>query len=96
MGTSEGGGPFKLAVVNALWSQQGLTLQAPFLDTLAADHGAGVRLEDFVKSPENARALRTRLTVLPISSGFVSRWTGLKAAPGLVVHLRNSCNAVAQ
>ncbi len=55
-GTSEDGGPFKLNVANALWAQRGLALEEPFLDTLAEDYGAGVRVEDFTTAPATAVA----------------------------------------
>jgi serpin B len=48
--------PFQLDVVNAIWAQRGLPLEAPFLDRLAENFGAGVRLEDFARSAEPARA----------------------------------------
>ena len=54
VGTSEDGGPFKFNVANAIWSQVGMDLQQPFLDTLAQDYGAGVHLEDFVQAPAAA------------------------------------------
>ncbi len=47
---------FHLTLINALWGQQGYPLAAPFLDILAQDYGAGVRLMDFVGAPEGARA----------------------------------------
>ncbi len=50
------GTPFRLRVNNQLFSQVGMTLQAPFLDTLAQEYGTGVRLLDFAKDPEAPRA----------------------------------------
>ncbi len=46
---------FRLNVVNALWGQHDLAFLAAFLDTLAEDYGAGMRLVDFQKAPEDAR-----------------------------------------
>lgn len=46
---------FKLKVSNALWGQNGLPFQAAFLDTLAENYGAGMRLLDFKNAPEPAR-----------------------------------------
>jgi len=40
---------------NSLWAQKGLAFQPPFLDTLAANYGAGVRLCDFAEAAEKAR-----------------------------------------
>jgi serpin B len=46
---------FRLHIANALWGQQGFAFLASFLDTLAGNYGAGMRLVDFQSSPENAR-----------------------------------------
>ncbi|MGB8646944.1 MAG: serpin family protein [Anaerolineae bacterium] len=46
---------FRLKVANALWGQQGYTFLAPFLDVLAENYGAGLRVLDF-RAPEPARA----------------------------------------
>jgi serpin B len=42
-----GGGPFRLHVANALWGQTGRQFLPQFLDVLAQDYGAGMRLVDF-------------------------------------------------
>lgn len=44
-----------LDIVNSLWGQAGLTFEAPFLDTLAAEYGAGLEIVDYVADPEAAR-----------------------------------------
>lgn len=54
-GLSEGGG-FRLHIVNALWSQQGYSLLPAYLDTIAQNYGAGLKLLDFVADAERARA----------------------------------------
>lgn len=41
------GQPFKLSIVNSLWGQVSFPFEAPFLDTLAINYGAGVRVVDF-------------------------------------------------
>lgn len=51
------GGPFRLNVNNQLFSQSGFTLETPFLDLLATEYGAGVRLLDFETQPEPSRVL---------------------------------------
>ena len=38
----------ELHVVNANWGEQTLAFEKPFLDTLAVNYGAGVRLTDFI------------------------------------------------
>jgi serpin B len=41
------GQPFRLRVNNALFAQRDYTFEAPFLDGLAANYGAGVKLVDY-------------------------------------------------
>jgi len=48
-------GAFQLNLANALWAQQGFTMQPSFLDLLAENYGAGVRLVDFARATEQAR-----------------------------------------
>jgi serpin B len=45
--TGRSGGPFRLHVANALWGQTGWKFLPGFLDILAEDYGAGMRLVDF-------------------------------------------------
>jgi serpin B len=45
-----------LHVANAPFAQQGLALEQPYLDTLAANFGAGLRLTDFAGDPAAALA----------------------------------------
>ena len=47
--------PFRLNVTNALFGQLDFTFLDPFLDTLAINYGAGLRLMDFVNEPEESR-----------------------------------------
>lgn len=44
-----------LHVANALWGQDGFGFEQPFLDTLAAEYGAGMRLVDYIQAAEQAR-----------------------------------------
>lgn len=53
-GSEEGKG-FRLHIANALWGQQGFEFLNEFLDTLAQNYGAGLRLVDFSANPEAAR-----------------------------------------
>ncbi|MCP4541234.1 MAG: serpin family protein [Chloroflexi bacterium] len=46
---------FRLNIVNALWGQDGYGFLPEFLDTLAKNYGAGLRLLDFVNAPEASR-----------------------------------------
>ena len=49
------GKAFRLNVVNAVWGQQNYTFQTPYLDTLAVNYGAGLRLLDFRGAPQVSR-----------------------------------------
>ena len=46
---------FRLNVVNAIWGQQGYGFLEEFLDLLAQNYGAGLRLLDFVNATEESR-----------------------------------------
>jgi serpin B len=46
---------FKLNVVNAIWGQKDYKFLPAFLDTLAQNYGAGLRVLDFIKNPEGSR-----------------------------------------
>ena len=46
---------FRLKVVDAIWGQQGFKFSQPYLDLLAQNYGAGLRLENFVKYPDQSR-----------------------------------------
>jgi len=46
---------FRLNIVNAIWGQQGYKFLPEFLDTLAENYGAGLRLLDFAGNPEASR-----------------------------------------
>lgn len=46
---------FQLHVANAIWGQQDYTFLDAYLDVLALNYGAGLRLVDFVNAPEEAR-----------------------------------------
>ena len=53
---SEAGGvSFELNLANAVWGQRGYPFREPYLDTLAAQYGAGLRVVDFQGAPEVAR-----------------------------------------
>ena len=46
--TGQANADFKLSLANSLWGQTGFTFRPEFLDTLAENYGAGLRLTDFV------------------------------------------------
>jgi len=49
------GDAFRLNIANSIWGQQDFEFLTDFLDTLALNYGAGLRLVDFVKATEEAR-----------------------------------------
>ncbi len=46
---------FRLNIVNAVWGQQGHPFCGEYLDTLAVNYGAGLRLLDFIDDPDASR-----------------------------------------
>ncbi len=50
----EGDG-FQLEVANAVWGQKGFPFRSAYLDTLALNYGAGLRLADFESDPDGSR-----------------------------------------
>jgi serpin B len=53
----EEGDPFQLEIANSIWGQRDFSFEQPFLDTLASQYGAGMRLLDFMSDPEQARQI---------------------------------------
>jgi serpin B len=49
------GRPMQVDIVNALWAEKTYTFRSDFLDTLAANYGAGVNLLDFINAPDPSR-----------------------------------------
>ena len=52
-GTDEEG--FRLNIVNALWGQEDFEFLSEFLDLVAENYGAGMRLLDFINAAEDSR-----------------------------------------
>ncbi|MCX6005720.1 MAG: serpin family protein [Chloroflexi bacterium] len=48
---------FRLNIVNAIWGQKGYEFLAQYLDLLAENYGAGMRLMDFISAPETSRQI---------------------------------------
>jgi len=46
---------FRLNIVNAIWGQKDYEFLSEFLDVLAENYGAGLRVLDFVAAPEESR-----------------------------------------
>jgi len=46
---------FRLNIVNAIWGQQDYEFLSEYLDVLAENYGAGLRLLDFIQAPEDSR-----------------------------------------
>lgn len=53
-GNGDAGDPFRLATANAVWGQEGFPFRDSYLETLARNYGAGLRVLDFGE-PEAAR-----------------------------------------
>ena len=49
------GNPFELSVVNQAWGRIGFDFVDSYLDTLAVNFGAGMRLLDFLNDPDGSR-----------------------------------------
>ncbi len=49
------GTPFELSIANSLWGQEGFPFLDEFLDLLAENYGAGMRLVDYINDTEGAR-----------------------------------------
>jgi serpin B len=47
----------RLNIVNAIWAQESYDFLDAFLDILAANYGAGLRVLDFARSPEESRVV---------------------------------------
>ena len=47
--------PFQLTIANAIWGQKDFHFESSFLDTLAENYGAGLRLLDYITQPEESR-----------------------------------------
>lgn len=54
-GNGSDGKGFRLNVANSIWGSPDVAFQSAYLDTLAVNYGASVRLTDFGKDPEAAR-----------------------------------------
>jgi len=48
-------GGFKLNIANSIWGQSGYSFLPEFLDILAENYDAGLRVLDFVREPEDSR-----------------------------------------
>lgn len=53
--TGQDGKPFRLNVANSMWGQRELSFETSFLDTLALDYGADIKLVDFSGNPDGAK-----------------------------------------
>ena len=53
--SGQDGKGFRLNIANAIWGQQGYNFLQNFLDKLAENYGAGMRIANFTEAPENSR-----------------------------------------
>lgn len=56
-GVDDEEGGFRLNIANAIWGQEGYEFLSEFLDVLAQNYGAGLRLLDYVGDPEGSRQI---------------------------------------
>jgi serpin B len=49
------GDPFQLNIANSIWGQKDFSFEEQFLNTLAVNYGAGLRLLDYIQAPEESR-----------------------------------------
>jgi serpin B len=54
-GSDKNAQDFKLSIVNSLWGQKGWSFLQDYLDLLASNYGAGMRLVDYRSAAEQAR-----------------------------------------
>lgn len=50
-----GGSAFRLNIANAIWGEKTHTFLQSYLDVLAVNYGAGLRLLDFINAPDTSR-----------------------------------------
>jgi len=76
---------FRLNIVNAIWGQEGYKFLSEFLDVLAENYGAGLRILEFANAPEESRITinnwvsdqtEGRIEDL-IPQGLIDTWTRL-------------------
>ncbi len=53
--SGQDGKEFRLNIANAIWGQQGYDFLQNFLDKLAENYGAGMRIANFIEAPEDSR-----------------------------------------
>ncbi len=51
------GDAFQLSIANAIWGQRDYAFLPEFLDTLAVNYGAGMRIVDFMTDPDGSREI---------------------------------------
>jgi serpin B len=55
--SSNDSGSFQLKIADSTWGEKNHTFLAPYLDLLAKNYGAGMRLLDFMNAPEPSRLI---------------------------------------
>lgn len=53
--SGQDGKGFRLNIANAIWGQRGYSFLQNFLDKLAENYGAGMKIANFTEAPENSR-----------------------------------------
>lgn len=82
--------PVELAIANSLWGQDGVPWVDAFLDLLAAEYGAGMRLVDYATDPEAARAAINRWVSLNTNERIPELLAAGTITPDVVLALVNA------
>lgn len=82
--------PVELAIANSLWGQDGVAWVPAFLDLLASEYGAGMRLVDYATEPEVARAAINKWVSVQTKDRIPELLTKGTITPGVVLALVNA------
>lgn len=80
----------ELAIANSLWGQDGVNWLPAFLDLLASEYGAGMRLVDYATDPEAARAAINKWVSVQTKERIPELLTKGTITPGVVLALVNA------
>jgi len=82
--------PVELAIANSLWGQDGVNWLPTFLDLLASEYGAGMRLVDYATNAEGARAAINKWVAVQTRDRIPELLTPGSITPGVVLALVNA------
>lgn len=82
--------PVELAIANSLWGQDGVNWVPAFLDLLASEYGAGMRLVDYGANPEAARIAINKWVAVQTKDRIPELLTPGSITPDAVLTLVNA------